>query len=96
MADTRFTVTYSPDMAEIMDYAISAIGRLVDHVDDPRVREVFAEFLLLTDPMKTGSFSEQQLGVLADIDMDRKPMLIPGDGLLKLVAKMRAVERVVC
>lgn len=86
----RLTVQRSPDLVELMDYAVEAIERLAPlrHADS-RVAEILAEFFDATHP--------QGKSDLVDIDRNRGGQLCisPGDAMLRLMAKLRAVDRAV-
>ena len=72
----------APDMRALMDYIGEAIPRLED-ANDPRADAVLREVAAARHG-------------LAEVVQERGGVsIIPGDELMRLAAKMRAVERVV-
>lgn len=92
MASLKLTVALSPDLSEMIDYLTQAIRRLNPHAHDTRVVCVFQETVDLLGDMMRPSLGENR-GQIIDVVQGERVTLIPGDRFLRLVAKMRAVER---
>lgn len=81
----HFTVRAAPDMTQIIRYLERTIDRFRDAcvAEDPRVSGLMREFSAAREDLCAQSFEGGTI------------IIEPGDELLRLVAKMRAVERAV-
>lgn len=89
MATTTPTITvkWSPDARAMIDYFASTIRRFGQRADDPRIQE----FCTGLHAMDATAILDHVQGAEPRDEL----MLIPGDELLRIIAKMRAVERAV-